>query len=73
MVDSSNRNVANASLDGLLDKVEPSLRRTLLPTKNTAEHEKAKLETTYNADFPPPFPYEMKTVAHSDYADKVNN
>ncbi|CAF3564983.1 unnamed protein product [Rotaria socialis] len=70
MIDRSNINVANAALDGLLNRVDPQLKRNVLPSRNSAEHEQAKLETTYHADFPPPFPYEMKTVAHSDYADK---
>jgi hypothetical protein len=44
-----------------------------LPIRKPSEHEQTNLETTYHADFPPPYPYEMKTVAHSEYADKVNN
>ena len=56
----------------LLSRADPQLSRNILPSRNPAEYEKAKLESTYHADFPPPYPYEMKTVDHSEYADKVN-
>jgi len=56
----------------LLNRADPQSTNKILPLRNPSEHGQAKLETTYHADFPPPYPYEMKTVAHSEYADKVN-
>ncbi|CAF1203875.1 unnamed protein product [Rotaria sp. Silwood1] len=70
MIDRSNIDVANAALDGLLNRADPQSKHNVLPSRNPAEHEQANLASTYQADFPPPFPYEMKTVAHSEYADK---
>lgn len=59
------------SLFRLINRADPQRNRHLLPTANNTDYKKANLESTYNADFPPPYPYEMKTVAHSDYADQV--
>jgi hypothetical protein len=56
----------------LLNRADPQSTNKILPTRKFSEYEQAKLETTYHADFPPPYPYEMRTAAHSEYADKVN-
>jgi hypothetical protein len=56
----------------LLNRADPQSTNKILPLRNSSELGQAKLETTYHADFPPPYTYEMKTVAHSDYADQVN-
>jgi hypothetical protein len=55
----------------LLHRADPQNNQKILPSGNSSGHEQTNLETTYHADFPPPYPYEMKTVAHSEYADKV--
>ncbi|CAF1322747.1 unnamed protein product [Adineta steineri] len=70
MIDQYNINVANASLNGLLLKADPQLSGKVLPTRTSSMHESATLETTYHADYLPPYPYEMKTVTHSEYSDK---
>jgi hypothetical protein len=57
----------------LLYRADPQSNQKILPSRNSSKHEKNTLESSYHADFPPPYPYEMKTVAHSDYADKVNS
>ena len=51
----------------LIERVDPQIYRRLLPERNPSEQGKIELETTYHADFPPPYPYEMKTVAHSAF------
>lgn len=56
----------------LLHRADPRSNQKILSTRNSSGHGQNNLETTYHADFPPPYPYEMKTVAHSEYADKVN-
>lgn len=87
MIDGSNIDVANAALDGfvqtsndqwstrvlfrLINRADPQRNRHLLPAPTTTDYRKANLESTYQADFPPPYPYEMKTVTHSEYADQV--
>jgi len=60
------------SFSRLLHRVDPELNGKVLPSRNAAAREQTKLESTYHADFPPPYPYEMKTVAHSEFSDKVN-
>jgi len=57
----------------LLSQVDPQIAQKILPVRKPVEHGQARLETTYHADFPPPYPYEMRTVAHSDYADQVKS
>lgn len=60
----------NIYFSRLLNRADPQSTNKILPSRNPAEYEPTKLETTYHADFPPPYPYEMKTVAHSEYANK---
>ncbi|CAF1134053.1 unnamed protein product [Adineta ricciae] len=70
MIDQANVNFANATLSGLLQRSDSQVTGKVLPPRNPPMHGSGSLESTYHADYCPPYPYEMKTVAHSDYADK---
>jgi hypothetical protein len=70
---SSNSRFFFSSWYRLLNQADPQSNQRILPQRKSSEHGQNTLESTYNADFPPPYPYEMRTVAHSGYADKVNS
>lgn len=88
MIDRANVDVANATLSGfvsrphthsalhflvrLLQRADSNITGKVLAPRNPPMHGPTVTETTYHADYCPPYPYEMKTAVHSDYADKVS-